>query len=286
MEWQEKLAAPGRQGSAMSNVAMGFSSSLVFGVPLGRMVAGAYGWKAIFWIIAVICLFALLVIKQSIPALEGDVSVPINKRFALLKNPRIAFMLSVTVFVFICFSIIDTYITPFLTAAMPMMKDKISIVLMILGVGSLIGSKAGGFLADRIGINRTIFSAIAIQIITLVLVSLLGIGWSMGTIILLMIWEIACWTFGPTQNFNLVSLAPEVSSIALSLNSTFVQIGFSLGAVIGGIVVGGWSVMSITWISAIAAVIAIFAFSFARSLSSTDDEASKEEQFMEEEYEM
>lgn len=281
-----KLAAPGRQGSAMSNVAMGFSSSLVFGVPLGRMVAGAYGWKAIFWIIAVICLFALLVIKQSIPALEGDVSVPINKRFALLKNPRIAFMLSVTVFVFICFSIIDTYITPFLTAAMPMMKDKISIVLMILGVGSLIGSKAGGFLADRIGINRTIFSAIAIQIITLVLVSLLGIGWSMGTIILLMIWEIACWTFGPTQNFNLVSLAPEVSSIALSLNSTFVQIGFSLGAVIGGIVVGGWSVMSITWISAIAAVIAIFAFSFARSLSSTDDEASKEEQFMEEEYEM
>jgi DHA1 family putative efflux transporter-like MFS transporter len=271
-----KLAAPGRQGSAMSNVAMGFSSSLVFGVPLGRMVAGAYGWKAIFWIIAVICLFALLVIKRSIPALEGDASVPLTKRFALLKNPKIAFMLSVTVFVFIGFSIIDTYITPFLTAAMPMMEDKISIVLMILGIGSLIGSKTGGFLADRIGINRTILSAITIQIIALVLVSLLGLGWSMGTIILLMIWEIACWTFGPTQNFNLVSLAPEVSSVALSLNGTFVQIGFSIGAGIGGIVVGGWSVMSITWISAAAAVIAVLVFSFARSLSSPDDEVSRE----------
>lgn len=135
-------------------------------------------------------------------------------------------MLSVTLFVFIGFSIIDTYITPFLTAAIPMMEDKISIILMILGVGSVIGSKTGGFLADRIGINRTIFSAIIVQTITLVLVSVMGSGWAIGTIILILIWEIACWTFGPNQNFNLVSLAPEVSSIALSLNSTFVQIGF------------------------------------------------------------
>jgi len=53
--------------------------------------------------------------------------------------------------------------------------------------------------------------------------------------------------------------------------------------VLQGIVVGGWSVMSITWISAAAAVIAIFVFSFARSLSS-NDEVSKEEQLMKEEY--
>lgn len=43
-----RLAAPGRQGSAMSTVAMGFSSSLVFGVPIGRIIAGAYDWKTIF----------------------------------------------------------------------------------------------------------------------------------------------------------------------------------------------------------------------------------------------
>lgn len=272
----KKLAAPGRQGSAMSNVAMGFSSSLVFGVPLGRMIAGPYGWKMIFWIIEIFCLLALLVIKKTIPAFEGDASVPLTKRFSLLKNPRIALMLSVTLFVFIGFSIIDTYITPFLIAAMPTMEEKISIILMILGVGSVIGSKTGGFLADRIGINRTILSAIILQTIALVLVSVVGSGWAMGTIILLMIWEVACWTFGPIQNFNLVSLAPEVSSIALSLNSTFVQIGFSLGAGIGGIVVGRWSVMAITWISATSAAVAILVFNFARSLSRSDDEVRRE----------
>lgn len=278
-----KLALPGRQGGAMSNVAMGFSSSLVFGVPLGRIVAGAYQWKTIFWIIGVFTLLALLIIKRTIPAFEGEASVPLVKRLTLLKNPRIAIMLSVTLFVFIGFSIIDTYITPFLTAAMPMMEEKISIILMILGIGSLIGSKLGGLLADRIGIARTIFSAMIVQVITLVLVSV-GSGLVMFAIIMLMIWELACWTFGPTQNFNLVSLAPEASGIVLSLNSTFVQLGFALGAGIGGIVVGGWSIMAITWISAASAAVAILVFSFARSFSRSDDEVRREEQSKEEEY--
>lgn len=42
-----KLAAPGRQGRAMANVAMGFSSSLVFGIPIGRIVASTYDWKTL-----------------------------------------------------------------------------------------------------------------------------------------------------------------------------------------------------------------------------------------------
>lgn len=261
-----KLAAPGRQGSAMSNVAMGFSSSLVFGVPLGRIVAGVYEWKTIFWIIEILCVISLFIIKKTIPSFSGEASVPLKERFTLLKNPKIALTLSVTLFVFMGFSIIDTYITPFLITDMPKMQNKISMVLMILGIGSLIGSKAGGFLADRIGISRTIFGSMTIQCIALIVVSL-NPGWVKGGVVLLMIWECACWTFGPTQSFNLVSLAPGVSSIALSLNSTFVQIGFSIGAGVGGGIMGKWSVISITWVSALAALVAIFIFSYSQVVS-------------------
>jgi DHA1 family putative efflux transporter-like MFS transporter len=271
-----KLADSGRQGSAMSNVAMGFSSSLVFGVPLGRIVADRYEWETIFWIIEILCLISLMAIRKVIPPFEAEKSVSIRKRFSLLKNPKIALMLTVTMFVFIGFSIIDTYITPFLLAAMPMMEDKISMILMILGIGSLIGSKVGGILADRIGITRTITGAVIIQGVSLLLASILGSTWDIGIIILLMIWEVTCWTFGPTQNFNMVSLAPEVSSIALSLNSTFVQIGFSLGAGIGGLVVGGWSIMGITWISAASAIIAILVFGLANLVSTSKEEKELE----------
>ncbi|MDQ0202086.1 MFS transporter [Neobacillus ginsengisoli] len=267
-----KLAPPGRQGGAMSNVAMGFSSSLVFGVPLGRMVAAAFGWKMIFWAIGLLSLLATFAVARAIPAMEGEGAVPLGKRFALLKQPRIMVTLGVTFFVFIGFSIVDTYITPFLKAVMPTMEREISIILMTLGIGSLIGSRLGGFLADRIGKVRTLLGSMAVQALTLALVSTVSASSVLITVMLLMLWEIACWTFGPTQNFNLVSLAPEASGIVLSLNSSFVQLGFAAGAGIGGIVVGGWSIMEITWISAvsavIAAVVAVFSFGLARSLSS------------------
>ncbi|WP_160724706.1 hypothetical protein [Bacillus sp. USDA818B3_A] len=60
-----------------------------------------------------------------------------------------------------------------------------------------------------------------IQVFAMVLLSLGGSGWVVSTVILLMLWEIACWTFGAVQNYNLVSLAPGASGIVLSLNSSF-----------------------------------------------------------------
>ncbi|MGG0791168.1 MFS transporter [Peribacillus simplex] len=268
-----KLAAPGRQGGAMANVAMGYSSSLVFGVPLGRMIASSYDWKVIFWGIGLCSLLAIFAVARTIPVMESEAAVSLGKRLALLKNPRVAFTLGVTFFVFISYSMLNTYITPFLTAVIPTMKEKLSMILLAMGIASLIGSKVGGLLADRIGIVRTLVGSMAVHIISLVLLSTVsGFGWVMVTLPLLMIWEIAAWTFGPTQNFNLVSLTPEASSIVLSLNSSFVQLGFAAGAGIGGIVAGRSSIQEISWVGATSVVIALligmFSFRRSRELSS------------------
>lgn len=50
----------------------------------------------------------------------------------------------------------------------------------------------------------------------------------------------------------------------LSLNSTFVQLGFAAGAGIGGVIVNGSSITAIAWIGAVAVVLAAVAgiFSF------------------------
>lgn len=268
-----KLAAAGRQGGAMANVAMGYSSSLVFGVPLGRMIASSYDWKVIFWGIGIFSLMAIFGVVRTIPVMEAEASVSLGKRLALLKNPRVALTLGVTFFVFISYSMLNTYITPFLTAVMPTMKEKLSMILLAMGLASLIGSKVGGLLADRIGIIRTLVGSMAVHIISLVLLSTVsGFGWIIVILPLLMIWEIAAWTFGPIQNFNLISLTPEASGIVLSLNSSFVQLGFAAGAGIGGIVAGRSSILEISWVGATSVVIAlligVFSFRRSRALSS------------------
>jgi MFS transporter, DHA1 family, putative efflux transporter len=265
------LAPPGRQGRAMSNVAMGASASLVFGVPIGRVVAAAFDWKAIFWGLGLFILLAIFTVARAIPVTEGEAPVPLGKQLALLKKPRITNALGVTFLVFIGYSLVNTYITPFLAFVMPMMEREMSVILFALGIASLIGSKLGGFLADRIGTARTLVGSMVVQALALALLSIVA-RTTIIAIPLLMLWTIAAWTFGPTQNFNLISLAPEASGIVLSLNSSFVQLGFAVGAGIGGIAVGGLSIMAITWISAVsvasAAVVAVISFGRARSFSS------------------
>lgn len=260
-----KLAAPGKQGGAMSNISMGFSSSLVFGVPIGRIIAALYDWKTIFWIIGIFCLIAVYAVARTIPDMEVGKKVSLWERLALLKNPRLTVTLCVTLFVFIGFSIIDTYITPYLTAVIPP-NIEISFVLFAMGIASVIGSKTGGLLADRIGAFRILLGSMFTQVLAMILLSF-GSSSVINTIILLILWVIACWTFGAVQNFNLVSLAPESSGIVLSLNSSFVQLGFGAGAGIGGIAVGGFSINAITWISAISVVFAAVFFFIARSFS-------------------
>lgn len=261
------LASPGRQGEAMSNISMGFSASLVFGVPIGRVITTAYDWQAIFWSIGFFSLLGSLAVARLLPTMSGKTPAPLGKQFALLKKPNIAAALGMTFFVFISYSVVNTYITPFLAAVRPMSEQEMSGILFALGIASLLGSKLGGFLADRIGITRTLFGSMVVQALALAFVSVAQCSVIL-TILSIMLWATSVWTFGLTQSFNIVSQAPEASGIMLSLNSSFVQLGFAVGAAIGGIAVGSSSIMIVSWIGAtsvaFALCVAVLSFGFSR----------------------
>lgn len=264
------LAPPDRQGRAMANVSLGFSASLVFGVPLGRVVAAAYDWKVIFWVIGLGTLLSLFAVARAIPLTRVEAPVPLRKQLVLLKNPNMALALGVTLFVFIAYSMMYTYITPFLTRVVSVGTGQISIVLLALGIASLIGSKLGGVLSDRIGTRRTLLGDLVVHAGVLALVFLLA-RTPVVAVPLLILWATAAWTFGPTQNFNLLSLVPDVPGMALSLNSSFVQLGFALGAAIGGIAISS-STRAISGIGAVSVAVAFgiacIAFSRARTSQS------------------
>jgi len=248
-----KLAPIGKQGSAMSNISMGFSSSLIFGVPIGRLIASIYDWRIIFWLLGALSFVAIFILLKTLPSFESEIPVPLTEQLAFLKRPIITFTLCVTFFTFTGYSLVNTYITPLLKTVLS--ANEMSPVLFIFGIVSLMGSKTGGKLSDEIGTARTLIGSMSFQITALVLLTVFS-GIKIPTIILLAIFEAATWTFGPTQNYNLVSLAPEASGIILSLNSSFVQFGFATGAAIGGIAIEKSSIISITWIGAVSVAIA------------------------------
>ncbi|MBE7899252.1 MFS transporter [Paenibacillus polymyxa] len=253
-----KIAPVGKQASSIATVTMGFTASLIIGVPLGRMISSAYGWKTVFLGIALAGIIALIVIAMTIPRLKGDQPIPLLQQFALLKKPEVALGLGITFFWLGGYSLAYTYISPYLLNVSGVGEDMLSSVLLAFGIASLIGSKIGGYSADKKGIPFTLLGGMMLHGISLLLIPFAAHS-LIALFALLILWSFAAWTTGPTQQYNLVTLIPESSGVMLSLNQSTMQLAMAAGAGIGGVVVGQVTLASIPWFGAAGVAIAMVA---------------------------
>ncbi|WKT79296.1 MFS transporter [Lysinibacillus fusiformis] len=253
-----KIAPEGKEGSSIATVVMGFTASLIIGVPVGRIISSALGWKAVFGGIALLGILAMIIIRASIPLIEGDKPVPLVKQLALLKKRKVTIGLAITFFWLGGYSIAYTYLSPYLLNVSGIGKNYLSGVLLIFGIASLVGSKFGGFSTDRWGVQKTLIGGMLLHIIMLVLLSLVTNSY-ISVLIVLILWSFAAWSSAPTQQYNLATIEPESSGILLGLNQSVMQLAMAAGAGIGGIFVEKISLSSVTWIGALGVTIAIVA---------------------------
>jgi DHA1 family putative efflux transporter-like MFS transporter len=266
-----KVALPGKQGSAIAAVLMGFTASLILGVPIGRVISSAYEWKTIFGVIGLIGLLAIFIIALTIPRMDGEQPVPLRSQLALLKQPKIVTGLSVSFFWIVGYSIFYSYISPLLLTVSGMSDKTLSITLFAVGIASLIGSRLGGFSTDKWGIHRTLLGGLSLNVVALILIALV-VQSPVILIPMLMLWSFATWSPGPPQQLHLMTLAPESSGIMLSLNNSVIQLAMAAGAGIGGGAVKQISLYSVTWFAvvgiALAVVAVILSLRYVKSSSS------------------
>lgn len=256
-----QLSGVGKQGSGMSYIALGFSLSQVAGVPLGRMIANMYDWQMIFYIVGVLVFLGSIFIMVTFQGKASQNSPSIKEQINILKNKKISLSLTVTVFAFITFSAITTFITPLIFYIQKVDEHTIALIFTILGIASVIGSKSGATIADKIGIQKVLLSTMSIVVISLIVMNIFSHSLIIF-VIMLTIWNIAIWMFGPTQGLNLSKMVPTHASILLSLNSSFVQLGFALGAFFGGVTIEKFSIHSIMYLEVISTIIAFIVYLF------------------------
>ena len=251
-----KIAPEGKQGSAIATVVMGFTASLIIGVPLGRMMSEALGWKSVFGGIALLGFIAMAVMFLTLPQIEGDKPVPLLQQLSLFKKPKVAMGLSITFFWLGGYSVAYTYLSPYLLTISGISGKLLSGVLLIFGIASLVGSKFGGYSTDKWGVPFTLVGGMTLHIITLILLSLVTHSY-IGVLVILILWSFAAWSTGPTQQYHLATIEPELSGVLLGINQSMMQLAMAVGAGIGGIFVENVSLASITWIGALGVMIAI-----------------------------
>ncbi|WP_127529410.1 MFS transporter [Paenibacillus kobensis] len=249
------IAPQGKQGSAIATVIMGFTASLIIGVPIGRIVAAHYDWKIIFGVVVLLSLAAIIVLRVTIPPTPNASSIPLRQQLAVLRSRKIVLAFAISFFWLVGYSIAYTYISPFLLEVTGMNEQNLSVALFLFGIASLIGSKLGGYGTDRWGVYYTLISGMVLHALALLLLSITNLS-PILVFASLMLWSFAAWSSGPSQQFNLVAIAPESASILLSLNSSVMQLAMAAGAGMGGLVIETVSLRSVMWIGAIGVALA------------------------------
>lgn len=137
---------------------------------------------------------------------------------------------------------IQTYLAPFLDDVAGVPPSGLGGLLVLTGLAGIAGGRLSGTLVDRFGPVQTF--ALAVAAFTAAMAGL-AVAWSMRpahlalVLPLLLVWSAAAWAVPPPVQTRVLALAgAETGPQALALSSSAVYVGASLGAGLGGWLLG------------------------------------------------
>ena len=243
---------------ALSVMAVGTSVAMILGLPLGRVIGLAMGWRMSFFAIAAVSVLTLILLTAVFPQVRNPGTFTVKRMPDIYRNRvLVGVYVMIVVFVtghFTCYS----YIEPFLLDAAGMSDGSVTVALTVFGLAGIVGSMIFSKMYDR-----TRFRIVPAVLLFSGL-SMMMFGLALGNFVLLMalcaLWGM-CYTLFCviSQNETLRAAPVDAAPVAMSLQSGIFNAGIASGSIVGGIVI---DLRSVNDIGFVASVFALAAFLF------------------------
>ena len=243
---------------ALSVMAVGTSVAMILGLPLGRVIGLAMGWRMSFFTIAAVSVLTLLLLTAVFPQIRNPGTFTVKRMPDIYRN-RVLMGVYVMIVVFVtghftCYS----YIEPFLLEAAGLSEGSVTVALTVFGIAGIAGSIIFTKFYDRSRYH------IVPAVLLFSGLSMLMFGLALDNAVLLMalcaLWGM-CYTLFCviSQNETLRAAPFDAAPVAMSLQSGIFNAGIASGSIVGGIVI---DMRSVNDIGFVASVFALAAFLF------------------------
>ncbi|MCS5730694.1 MFS transporter [Herbiconiux moechotypicola] len=241
------LMGPGNRARGVSFVMGGLAIANVVGVPTGTFLGQAFGWRAAYLFVALIFAVALVAIILTVPFRPGDPTATLRGELSALKRSQVWLTLGVASIGFGGIFAVYTFIAPIVTEVAGLSAEFVPWILVLFGVGMTIGNFVSGWLTDRSVKRSLLVSICSIGIAVLgfaLFASTVG-----GLIVFVFLVGLATGSCGPAIQTRLMDAARDAQSFAAALNHSALNVGNSLGAFLGGVVIAaGLGYLSPAWV--------------------------------------
>lgn len=253
------IVPPERVGRAMAIVISGFAVSGAVGMPLGRTLGEAVGWRLSFLAVVLAATAVLIVALFVVPRVPAEREVGMLGQLRSACAPRVLAVLAVGVLVFAGVSAALTYLVPFLDGVVGVSGPWIGACLMGFGVAAAVGSFAGGWFADTDAARALTIGSVGVSA-SLIAMLLWGAVPVVAVLAVLGLGMCSAGVTTPWQH-RVEHLAGPGAILAASLPASAGNLGDAIGAFAGGraIDTGGVpaAILAAAILSAVAIIIAI-----------------------------
>ncbi|MGT2424858.1 MFS transporter [Amnibacterium kyonggiense] len=230
-----ELLGPGKRGRAATSVLLGLTIANIVGVPAVTAVGQALGWRAAYLVVAVAFALTFVAVLIAVPSGPGDPTATVRSELRAFARVQVWLAVALGAIGFGGLFAAYTYIAPITTDVTRLPAAVVPAVLVVFGVGMTVGNVAGGRFVDR-GVRRAVVVGFLGTLLALV-VLLVGASTPVGLFAGVLLIGVFASVLGPAIQVRLMDVAAGSTTIAAASTHSALNIGNSLGAALGAVVI-------------------------------------------------
>ncbi|MDY0263771.1 MAG: sugar transporter [Sulfurospirillum cavolei] len=250
-----RLAPKGQTTRALSILATGSALAVVLGLPIGRIIGQALGWRFTFGCIAALSTLMLFFLVKLLPLLPSVNAGSLKSLPLLWKRPALLGIYLLTIVTITAHFTAYTYIEPFVQQVSLLGETFATTVLFIFGTSGLLGSVIFAKFKQRHPFRLIVF---ALSMLIGVLLLLLPLGfYPLSLSVLCVLWGIAVCLVNLILQISVLELSPDATDVAMSMYSGIYNIGIGGGAFVGSLVISHSSMAYVGFVGALFGSVAL-----------------------------